>query len=390
MPTLAQYSFGTERLVPPAATLARIEPFLERCGITRVTSVTGLDSLGIPTYCSIRPAGLLLQVSNGKGLTDAAAKVSAAMEALELHHAENPLPWRLRRASVAELRAEGAEIIDPRDIHGFRTAYFGERFVCDWVLGEWLGRHGQVWAPASAIYFFCTPGLHDTNTNGLASGNHDAEATLHALYELVERDAMAQLIVEGTLRIREGAAVLDTRSVDHPAVRALIDQMEAADTKVVLLSLPSAVAVPTFWAVLLNTRPHAAVSTINLGWGTHADMHIAAARALTEAAQSRLTFIHGAREDLRHKQVYHAAATEHSRPYAYFEALQPTTTWAAIAGAQSLGSSPDLEAQLTSVVAALHNAGHDRLARFDLTDPDVGIPVVKVIAPSLRFREKLF
>jgi ribosomal protein S12 methylthiotransferase accessory factor YcaO len=47
----------------------------------------------------------------------------------------------------------------------------------------------------------------------------------------------------------------------------------------------------------------------------------------------------------------------------------------------------DLEAQLRQIVAALVRAGHDRLVCFDLTRPDMGIPVVKVIAPSLRFHQ---
>jgi ribosomal protein S12 methylthiotransferase accessory factor len=390
MPALAHYSFGTERLVPPEETLARVAPHLPRLGITRCTSVTRLDALGVPTYCSIRPNGLLLQVSNGKGLTDAAARASAVMEALELQHAENPRPERLRRASLEALDAEGARYLRPEALRGFRPVYFGERFLCDWTAGESLVDGTAVWAPASAVYFYCTPCLHDTSTNGLASGNHAAEATLHALYELVERDAMSRLIVDGRLRLRDSADVVHLDSIEEPAIRALVEAIEGADTRVVLMWLPSAIPVHTFWAVLLNRQPLASVSTLNVGWGTHANMAIAASRALTEAAQSRLVFIHGAREDILGKQVYHARGAADSRAFRYFDDLHPTARWEEVRGRATIAPGRDLEQVQQRVVEALVAAGHDSLVRFDLTDPDVGIPVVKVIAPTLRFNHALF
>jgi ribosomal protein S12 methylthiotransferase accessory factor len=390
MPMLAQYSHGTQRLVPPEATLARVTPHLDRCGISRCTSVTRLDTLGIPTYCAIRPDGLLLQVSNGKGLTDAAAMTSATMEALELHHAEHPRPERLRRTTLAELRAEGADVVHPHEVHGYRKVYFGDRYACDWVRGESLTDGRPVWLPGSAVYFFCTPGLHDTSTNGLASGNHPAEATLHALYELIERDAMTRLVVDGEVRIRERAEVVDPDTIGDGTIRALIEAMERAHTHVVLLWLPSAIPLHTFWAVTLNRRPMAAVSTVNVGWGTHADITVAASRALTEAAQSRLVFIHGAREDILTKQVYHQEQTSDSRTFAYFDALRPSVTWPVLEARETVGGDLDLDVQLARVVSALARAGHGRLVRADLTDPEMDIPVVRVIAPSLRFGEQLF
>ena len=87
------YTHGTHRLAPPEETFARITPYLQSCGITRCAEVTALDvDLGVPTYCAIRPAALVLQTTNGKGLTSISARVSALMEAIELHHAEQPAP----------------------------------------------------------------------------------------------------------------------------------------------------------------------------------------------------------------------------------------------------------------------------------------------------------
>ena len=390
MPALARFNHGTQRLVPPEATLARVTPYLERNGITRAMPITRLDSLGIPSYCAIRPDGLLLQVSNGKGITDVAARVSAVMEALELNHAEHPRPAVLRWTSASALEAEGAAVVRPADVYGFRGGYFSDRFQCEWVEAENLVDGSRAWVPASAVYFFRQPCLHDTTTNGLASGNDLSEATLHAIYEVVERDAMSRLSVDGVMRIRDRALVVDPREVPDDTLAALVDRVERAGTTVVLLWLPSAIALHTFWSVMLNRNPGAAVSTLNVGWGTHVDWRIAASRALTEAAQSRLALIHGAREDILQKPVSRAERTFDSAAVRYFGELEPTATWADVEARPTLPLDDDLDAQLERVVTELARAGHERLLRVDLTDPDANIPVVKIIAPSLQFNRELF
>ena len=111
---------------------------------------------------------------------------------------------------------------------------------------------------------------------------------------------------------------------------------------------------------------------------------------MTEAAQSRLVFIHGAREDILTKPVYHTPQAADTAAVRFFAGLEPTTTWPDIEGRATLPYHDDLAVQLERVVAGLAGAGHDRLIRFDLTDPGDGIPVVKVLAPSLKFNHRLF
>jgi ribosomal protein S12 methylthiotransferase accessory factor len=346
--------------------------------------VTQLDALRVPTYCAIRPDGLVLQVSNGKGLTETAAQVSALMEAVELYHAEYPLPDRLLRTCMAALRTGGAELLWPADITGFCGGYFSERFVCEWVEGQDLATGRPVWAPAGAVYFLRTPAMYHTSSNGLASGNHLAEATLHALYELIERDARARLSIDGKVRVRERALIIDTASLDAPELCTILQHAAEEGTKVVLLWLQSAIPLHTFWAVLLNRHGLVATSMVNVGFGTHVDKGVAAARALTEAAQSRLTFIHGAREDLLTKM--HQVTHDQVHPvYQFFDSLEPNTTWAALDRQPALAVEWNLEANLRQLIAALVHAGYDRLVRFDLTRPEIGIPVAKVIVPGLRF-----
>ena len=81
-----------------------------RCGISRVLDMTGLDRIGIPTFSAVRPDGMVLSISNGKGWTRAAAAVSAIMESIEVEHSEYPVTtdWRMS-TSARELQQEGGK-----------------------------------------------------------------------------------------------------------------------------------------------------------------------------------------------------------------------------------------------------------------------------------------
>lgn len=386
----ATYHFGTDRIVAPELTWQHIQPLLQQCGITRCTSVTRLDTLGIPTYCSIRPDGRVLQVSNGKGLSDIAAKVSAAMEALELYHAENPLPEKLHRCSLEDLQAAKDEVLLPKEIQGFYNAYFGDRYRLDWTQGENLMTGKNVWAPASGIYFYCTPSLHNTGSNGLASGNHLIEATLHAVYELIERDAMSRIFIDGKLRLHEQTINIDPASIDAVELQSIFDKAEQDHTKIVLLSLNSVIPMHTFWAIFLNRDSMVSGSTFNIGWGTHINKHIAASRALTEAAQSRLGFIHGARDDLLNKPVSKAKNVQQSNAFEFFNNLDATGNWRDIKNDEKLTAIDDLDELLSKILVQLEQAGHNRALRFDLTRPEIGVPVVKVVIPGMQFNSRLF
>ena len=79
---------------------------------------------------------------------------------------------------------------------------------------------------------------------------------------------------------------------------ALVRKLQRAGLKVQLQNLTSAIGIPTIACTITDPQgPPTAVNTYT-GCGTHPDARIALTRALTEAAQSRLTCIQGGREDL--------------------------------------------------------------------------------------------
>ncbi len=376
------------RARPPEATLEAIAPALRSCGVTRAASITHLDNLGIPVWISVRPGARTVQISCGKGVTDPASKVSALMEACELHLAENPRPERLWRGGMAQLeKAEpDARILPPTELADPLERYFSPDFACEWTAGVDLATGERIFAPSSMVYFMRRPSFFDTSSNGLASGNTRAEAELHALYEVIERDAMCAMRVGGRLKFRERGRVIDPGSVAFPLARLIIDRCVEQGNRVVLLALPAPVPVTACWALLLSEKSISTRTLVNPGFGAHADPNVALTRALTEAAQSRVGKIQGSRDDV----LPMVGLPRQSRPYRVLNNLKSDTDWAEIEAEPRLKLPPAPADAAAALVRELTRRGKGPVYRFDLSCPEKRLPCVKIVAPRLAFSKRLF
>jgi ribosomal protein S12 methylthiotransferase accessory factor len=115
--------------------------------------------------------------------------------------------------------------------------------------------------------------------------------------------------------------------------------------------------------------------------GTHTSARIAFLRALTEVAQSRLTQIHGAREDtttadLRTRMGYERVR----RMNRYWFEADSEVPFSALPSAEN----DDFLADIGAIVSALGRAGMTRVIVADLTREEIGVPVVRVIVPGLE------
>ncbi len=376
------YINGTHRLISPEQTLANISHYLPAMGITRCANVTGLDRIGIPVYCSIKPRGRMVQIHNGKGLFPIAAKVSALMEAIEVFHYENPSN-ELKRTCLKRIQDNGERVIHPHSLPlFFSNNYFSDEFIIDWAKGENLLTEEEVWIPASAAYL-CSPSLYSDSSNGLASGNHIIEATLHGIYELIERDAIARLSVNGRLSL-QGCQIIDLNTIDDLIIRELIDRIQSANLKLVLIWTESCIPIHTFWAILLDKNPINPTIVVNMGYGTHLSLSVAATRAITEVAQSRLTFIYGASEELA-EELSGDRINTYQKIYQYFDRLEATAPWQKFNSFASNSLSEDYR----YVLRHLSQAGFQNLFRVDLTRTPFNIPVVKVFVPGLAYNPSL-
>jgi ribosomal protein S12 methylthiotransferase accessory factor len=376
------YAIGTHRLISPEQTLANIQPYLTTAGITRCADITGLDRIGIPVYCSIKPGGRLVQIHNGKGLYPLAAKVSALMEAIEVFHAENPY-CDFHRDSFNGISQSDISVISP----DFLPLYLSQNFfsndsIVNWIQAENLRTNESVLLPASAVYL-CSPSLYSFSSNGLASGNHIVEATLHGIYELIERDAIARVSINGKIDLKD-CEIIDLNTVDDESIREPIDKIEAANFKLILIRLKSCISIHTFWAIILDKNPLTPAIMVNFGYGTHLSISVAATRAITEAAQSRLTFIYGVSEELAEPLPPDRSQTYY-KIYAYLDRLEGTVPWQNFSSLAGNNLSEDYD----RVLRCLWESGYENIFRVDLARSTFNIPVVKVIVPELRYNPSI-
>jgi putative methanogenesis marker protein 1 len=368
------YNNETQRAVPLEETLARIEPKVPAAGITRVADITNLDRIGVPVFSCIRPTAEsgAITVYNGKGATVEESRISAIMEGIERYSSELH-DRRTHFATYQEMFAHG-RVLDPKDLILPKDADLDRAIA--WVEGYDITNDEEVIVPAQAVFHPLPPHtgqLFRTSTNGLASGNTLEEAVFHALSEVIERDAWS--LVEASRNT--GPSVV---KIDDPICRAMQKKFTDAQVEVLVRDITSDIGIPTMAAVaddVLLRDP----MLLTIGIGTHTSARIAVMRALTEVAQSRLTQIHGAREDtvlaeLRKKMGYDRA----KRINAYWFRDNGTLDYSKIASYDS----DDFLTDIQFMVEALKNKGLDRVIVVDLTREEIGIPVVRVIVPGLE------
>jgi YcaO-like protein with predicted kinase domain len=382
--TSIRHRRGTHRVSSPEETRARIWPWLTPFGITRVANVTGLDRIGIPVVAVYRPNARSLSVAQGKGCTLASAEVSGVMESIEFHHAEN-ISQPLLYGSYEQLRA-ARRLIDPEVLPRSAVGRWGPDFKVSWIEGVDLIQEETCWVPFELVHTdFTLPlppgsGCFPMTSNGLASGNHLLEAVSHGMSEVIERDA-ATLFGLSSAGEQEGRRIVPA-TVDAPGCQELLARFDRAGVAVALFDMTCDTGVSVFRAVIADAvldpeRPRSP----STGTGCHPSRDIALSRALTEAAQSRLTMIAGSRDDLprerysadgdldqlrsRRDRIFRGEARRSFRDAPTFEA-------------EDIGDDVLWQKERLLTIGVAH------VVVVDLTQADVSIPVVRVLIPELE------
>ncbi len=376
------YIVGTHRVVPPDQTLSWIKPKIEVVGITRIANITGLDRVGIPVYSCVRPRASegAISVYSGKGVTEVHAEVSAIMEAVERYSAEvkSEDQQRMINSSFREISSR-CNALNPSDLALPFTTFYRQDTPLRWITGYDLIQGKEILVPVSAVFHPYLPSddlhLFRTNTNGLASGNTMEEAVLHGLMEVIERDAWS--VVELTKGEKEMIHVSDECSLANESAK----RFERNEIKIILRDITSDLGMPVIAAISDDLRLREP-ALLTIGFGAHLDPEIAAIRALTEVAQSRLTQIQGARED-----TYRA---EFMRMFGYERIKKMNKHWFSESNdVKELRVMPNLSKsdildEIKLVISTLKDRGFDHVVVVDLTRKELGIPTVRVIVPGLE------
>lgn len=349
----------------------------ERLGVTRVANLTGLDRLGVPVAAAYRPNSRSIAVFQGKGLTAADARAGALMEATEVFHAET-IERPLRLARYAEL---GDSALDPERLPRCTASLYDRDLAILWVAGRDLVSGDEVWVPQELVTAdFTLPQptgsyCFAAGTNGLASGPTRVAAITHALLELIERDAVSLWrLLPPAVRRRTR---IDPTEIAAPVARALLERFTAAGVPVELWDATSDLGVPTCF---VESRDTEAPDVPDIGSAAHPDPGAAMARALLELAQTRLTRIAGARDDL--------AAWTYDRDPPPLGARGYPRDDDAFADLVAAGESPRAAsldmAMLERLLAMLVDHDLTRVAWVDLAKPELDIPVARVVVPGLE------
>ena len=286
---------GDFRARPTARTLELAIVAARRAGVTRLGDVTAFAVPGIWVYQATRPVSRTLAVSQGKGLTQAAAMISALLEGVELWSAEQLAPAGPKRplsalgsdhlalwsGAAGPLRLK-LDADRPRHWHAGSDLLSGRAYLAPFdFIGLDFSRSASE----------CT-----TSTNGLATGNTRIEALVAGVAELLEHHAAADFarLSAGERRRQQ----IRLASIDEPAIRCLLGRIDAAGFDLRAWSMATRNNLAAIQCTMFARRPMGEDMLPVTGTGCHPDARTAFIRSLLEAVQTQATLVSGARDDL--------------------------------------------------------------------------------------------
>ncbi len=366
------YFDGTHRYRSPEETRAAVEPLMTEIGVAEIIDLTPLDRLGIPVFAAVRPGAARggVRVHAGKGKEPIHARVSAMMGAIERYSAE----YRGDRMEYATYEEIGpGRAMHPEDLLLPRKLEQGEKL--HWTPAWDILNDEEVYVPSNAVFhpydsLGMTVPLFRSDPNGLASGNVIEEAILHALFEVIERDALSVADQKRDLGRRL------TIEKECPA-REVLDRFEENGVDIHLWLLAGKTGIPTVAAAADDTVTKDPAMIV-IGSGTHTCPEIAALRALTGVARSRGSYLHGGPSDPRRETVIRKAGYERLK--------RINGMWFAGADAVDIADVPDTSTDRfdLDIRRVLEEVGPytDRVCVCDLSRTSV--PVVRVIVPGFE------
>lgn len=354
----------------------QIEDLAKRIGVSRLADVTGLDYVGFTVVAAIRPLSRNLTVSFGKGLTREQARLSAVMEAAELHFSERP-PCPIVTATFGELTQDRAldpvrlEQIEPFDVSKQKFS---------WVRGRLLGSNQPILVPWEIVSMdFSVEARREKRVlsfgaTGLAADFSESGAVLHGLCEVIERDAHNSWNLASDDHRAE--TLVDLASVRSPDVMSLIDRIKSVNLELLIWDMTGPTGIPCYLAEVFDLASSTPTAYVQ---GAAADLSpgVAIRKAIAEALQVRLTYISGSRDDLDWSD--YGSRYDHVVANRYWvknnvKALRKVT---------ALEKAPlSSEDALREITRHLANAGFPTVIVIRLTAGDDPLSVVKVIVPS--------
>jgi thioglycine synthase len=398
----------------------------KKIGVTRMADITFLDKLYMPNYSAILPGTEdSIWVYSGKGANKTEAMASALMEAIERYSSlHNSSPRSFIQGTHKELSKSYSKVLHPAEVvEPVNFPDYRNDVTMDFLLGFDLLSNEEVLVPAEiALYKYfpklpANPVFSYSHTNGLAAGNVFEESICHALCEIIERDAASiadlcassiqytvlQDLTKWIERVTgnhsiirmPGESFIDDSTIfsdvdiseiqnEFSLLKHIVRRFEDAGITLLVKDITQQdIGIPTFVASSIEwiTDDYGYFAK---GYGTHPDARIALIRSITEVSQTRAANIQGARDDL--KKIHYPKKDEiYKRKWQFMQASSPQENISSIKFSEiKTYVKKDILQDIKHILRGLKRAGLRRAIVVDLTNPDIGIPTVRVIVPGLE------
>jgi ribosomal protein S12 methylthiotransferase accessory factor len=369
------------RGIAPETTLLNAKHWSAEAGIAEVTDITGLDVLEVPVFVSVRPEARGESFTFGKGLRPLDAEVGAYMEALEFYFAEPDRGLIATRCGTAR-EVAGAQLAEDA-ILDF-VPLFGREVDLDASLllasVEDLESGEKHAIPAELVYYPAPDvgqSLFGSSTNGLASGNTVLEATIQALLELIERDIWSFEFVRCASRLVDAATL-------PKVVREIVERAERNGLQLKIRCIPNDYGMPFFAAFVFDANSPSR-KTFNGGWACDIDRERALVRAVTEAAQSRVAFIHGGRKVPKSQSTpSDSVEREAQLVRQHMQGVSDSRLQMPLTDVPDLALTGALQQKIQVVIEHLRRVVPAPIYRAVFTPPEASLQVVRVVVPLLE------
>jgi ribosomal protein S12 methylthiotransferase accessory factor len=157
----------------------------------------------------------------------------------------------------------------------------------------------------------------------------------------------------------------------------MANKFSNAGIPLIIKDITSTVGIPTFNASSIEWVTHD-YGYLAEGHGAHPDSRIALLRAITEVSQTRAANIQGARDDLR-KINYGQDNTDDKRAWQFM----PSKNTIKFSEVRTYFNEDILE-DIKLLLDHLKGEGLATAIIVNLTNPEIGIPVVRAVVPGLE------
>lgn len=347
--------------------------------ISRYCALSGLDDLPLTVVAAVRSNFRANPISIGSADSLKDAMRNAHAEAVELASIET-MPSESLRATFRELACTGGAI-DPVSIQGCRKEKYHENRPIEWVKALDLKRKDTVLIPWSALAF-SHDHMFDFSTNGMGVAQSSDAATLHALFEVIERHIVSTVAfgVNGCLDMTK-------LELFDPCDRLPVELqlwLSARCGGVFPLWIENSLGVHVFMTFISISKQTSSVNDgckVSVGYACSDNIHEAFDRSIHEALRVHIAYISGARPGL--KAGHHGQRAQKIKKI--LESIPRTGSFRYF----KKNSLTDVSVRLRHISETLKENGFPRILSYSYPSIDKHT-AVKVIIPGFQFNHLAF